>query len=893
MALPRRHSYWAAPLATAVILLSVYAAHGLYPFGIGTVAWCDMKQQVIPFLLDLKNIFAGKSNLFLNLSNAGGMSFWGVFLFFLSSPFSFLVLLVPAEKIYLFVNLLLLLKMMTCAFTAAVWFWHCFPKLGAVQASAVSVMYAFSGYAMFYYQNIVWLDIMALFPLLLIGLDRLLQKGKPVAYTLLLGAVLTVNFYLTYMIAVFLVLGFSLYLFLCVPKERRKEKVLMFGMSTIVSGLLTGVIWLPAFLQYLTSARTGGLIYGLRTGGLIADITITTPMVLSSGAILAAILLSAFLYRHRESPREKWVRRMLFLTLIPIFLEPVNKMWQTGSYQSFPVRYGYIPILLGLTLFAGCLSAFNREEDRLPAERVRLLPISVSAGAVGIVALCTVILLRYDFGTLSYYTHALWMDTAEYRLLAAFAAIVTLAYLILTLEYHYGMIVRKTFSVFLGVLVVIESVFNANVYIATAKNDGKSYDQVFDLAGRISDRSLYRVKLDEKYFDVNLLGSLGYNSMSHYTSLTSRDYLFAMKKLGYSSYWMEVGSNGGTKLTDAILANRYKIVLSNELNGQNGQSAVYKNQGFAIVKNGASFPFGFVVKSGQLSDLNHLPDVSRLEMQEYLFHTLFSTDQKLFTQYQPTQLDNISLSHAYYYKLSRANQDQTGTLLYKIPVSGTQTLYFDCFDALTNNLNEHINSSFSVRVNGTLLDGRYPSQQCNGLLCLGTFTNQTVEVQVGVLRDVYAKSFGIAGLHDQILTSAEQKINAASLCQVGNSLTGTASADADGEILFLPVSYAKGFSAWVNGKPAEISRAFDSFLAVRLTKGQNQIRITYVPDGFRPGLLISAAGIFCTFLLAEAARKKKFERQKKLGTVFTILFTAVSAFTFLLIYIFPLVVFFT
>ena len=55
------------------------------------------------------------------------------------------------------------------------------------------------------------------------------------------------------------------------------------------------------------------------------------------------------------------------------------------------------------------------------------------------------------------------------------------------------------------------------------------------------------------------MGALGYDTLAHYTSLTDGDYIFALKKLGYSSYWMEVCSNGGTRITDAVLANKYTV----------------------------------------------------------------------------------------------------------------------------------------------------------------------------------------------------------------------------------------------------------------------------------------------------------------------------------------------
>ena len=80
-----------------------------------------------------------------------------------------------------------------------------------------------------------------------------------------------------------------------------------------------------------------------------------------------------------------------------------------------------------------------------------------------------------------------------------------------------------------------------------------------DLEGKIEDTGFYRVKTEKKLFDVNLLGAMGYNSLNHYSSLTSQDYLKLMKKLGYSSYWMEVSSNGGTLFSDMLLSHQYTV----------------------------------------------------------------------------------------------------------------------------------------------------------------------------------------------------------------------------------------------------------------------------------------------------------------------------------------------
>ena len=895
----KKNSYWAAPALVAATLLSVYAAYGLFPFGTGTISWCDMNQQVIPFLMDLRNVLTGQANLFLNLQNAGGMNFWGVFLFFVSSPFSFLVLLVDKAQIYYFVNILLLLKMMTCSLTACGYLIRRFPNLGALQVTAISVMYAFCGYTMFYYQNIVWLDVMYLFPLLLIGLEKLAEEGKPLFYTLIFAAILTVNFYLSYMVVVFLILAAGAWLLFSTEKQRKKEKILLFGLSTVVSGLLTGVVWLPSLLQYLTSARTGDLISSLRTGTLVARLDTTLAVILCTAAIGAAVIMALVTRKYRE-PHVRMVLCLLVATMIPVFVEPINKMWQTGSYQSFPVRYGYMPVFLGLILLASCISGINRETELSKQDFFSPVSVVTAAAAVVAVIFCANVILKYNFHEVTAYTQTLWGSPASLQRLSLFTLAACLVYLILLLQFHYKRLSRTAFSVFLCAIAVVEAAFYSNIYIASTRNNAQYYTPIMDLGNQIHDTSLYRVKMDDKYFDVNLMGGMGYNSLSHYTSLTSKNYMFAMKKIGYSSYWMEVNSNGGTELTDAVLGNKYSVVRTEGQYGGKAEDTSHDNEGdpvysnglYSIVKNKNILPMGIVMKSSNIGNLKYLPDTTRLLTQQYLFQSIFSSNQELFEQYEPTSLDNVDLKKTDQYEVNVPDRNFEGTITYRIPVKGTQTLYFDCFDQLTNKLYEHINSSFSITVNGKILDIEYPTQSVNGLYRLGTFHNETAVVEIGILRNVYAKSFGIAGLKENVLSSAVSSVQKASLRQSGNSIVGTVSADGSDDYLFLPVTYAGGYSALVNGKPAAVSRVFDTFMAVKLEKGANKVSVTYIPEGFLPGLALTLCGVFCTFLLVSAQRKGRLKRMKKVQNVFEVLFKAVLVCTVAAIYILPIVIYF-
>lgn len=470
--------------------------YGMYPFGDLSLAWCDMKQQVIPFLMDFKDVLAGKANLFLNLQNAGGMSFWGVFLFFISSPFTFLVALVSKQEIYHLVNILVLLKMMTCALTASIFFKRQFKQLNVLQNISLSLMYAFSGYAMFYYQNHVWLDIMYLFPILLIGLLKLVQEDNVWLYIFTFSSILAVNFYLSYMVSIFLVLSFGLYVALCAPKERRGKSILLLGLSTLLVLLATAVFWLPSLLQYLSSARTGDLITNLRTGNLFTQIGTTGALLLCTGAFFSVFLLYL---RSNKTANLNYVFSIIILTVIPIFIDPINKMWHTGSYQAFPVRYGYITVFFGLILYAMLISKQDKDYSARQMHHKDLTALFLGMFSIGFMLVLAFYLIENNFRTITIYTRSLWGSKSSFRLLASFTLAASLAYFISALLCRYKRFGKAAGSVLLIIAVIIECIFNTTVYIISAANQTENYTDITDLAGKIPDSSLYRVKTDQKY----------------------------------------------------------------------------------------------------------------------------------------------------------------------------------------------------------------------------------------------------------------------------------------------------------------------------------------------------------------------------------------------------------
>ena len=368
-----RRALWLLPPAVTLALLSaVFSVYGLFPFGDSTISWCDMNQQTLPLLMDFKDILSGSASLFLNQQNAGGMNFWGVFLYYLSSPFSFLVLFVEKADFFRLANVLVALKMAVCSVTAFAFFRRRFPRLAAVQAVVLSVLYACSGYVLMYYQNIAWLDTVYLFPLFLLAVLRLAEQEKPAAYIAALTALLAVQFYLSYMVILFLILGSGIWL-LTQKKEARGRQAVLLGVSTASAGLLSAPVWLPSLLEYMSSARTNDLLQNLRVGNLVSHLDTTLPVVFSTAAVAAALVLT-LLYWRRASGSIRTAFALFVLLLLPLFVEPIHKMWHMGSYQAFPMRYGFITVFLGLVLYAFVLSGDNR----LPESRFARSPFLFS-----------------------------------------------------------------------------------------------------------------------------------------------------------------------------------------------------------------------------------------------------------------------------------------------------------------------------------------------------------------------------------------------------------------------------------------------------------------------------------------------------------------------------------
>ncbi len=884
--------FLAAPAAVSFILLLIYAINGFYPFGIGTVSWCDMDQQVLPLLLTFKNILRSGGSLLYSLQMGGGMNFWGVFFFFLASPLHFLVLLVPDAHLMEFMNVLTLLKLALCAFTACFYLrkHHHRPMLCLI----LSVLYAFSGYQLMFYQNTIWMDCAAIFPLLVLSFEELAAHKKARYYILMISLQMIFCYYIGYMVIILTLLYFSV-LAITLDKEKRKAIFPRFIVASLIAAGITAIVWLPSLMQFFSSGRETSVIETLENKDLFSHLQTTLPFLFPSVFAIVAVL-----YGMMHEPLRKGLTKnyliLLFFLLIPILIEPINTMWHTGSYMSFPVRYGFMLVFFLIALSAHYLEKISFVQ--IISDRTSRILFTLALFFLVILGgVLTRLYVKVQLPMLVNYTHHLWGSASSLAGLSLLALIESLLCFILIRSVMKGWLKPIAFGVISMLLICFSIWNNSDVYLTSADSDEhvKKYQEAVDLANfkPVADRSLpfYRMKMKQKYFHANTLGSLGYASLGHYTSLTSQSYMFAMKNLGYSSYWMEVGGYGGTQLTDAYFSVGYQVEWAD------GLSARYANDTYKITQNPYYVPLG-IISSASNQGTNVLLTKTRFENQILLWNKLFPEHTPGLTYYEPSMTSGVRIymDESGTYQLRGDYSGSDSLIHYTIDVTDPTTLYFDCFDELSNHLSEHINKSFRIYLDDTIIISQYPTSLNNGLIDLGTYENQSVEIQVELLQPVSCRSFGVFGLN---LSSLEEALSSCRTLNLtpssARTLKSYTSDDEPGGTVFLSLPFDKGLTLRLDGKKAPLMESFDGFCAFEIPAGHHEITISYLPPGFLTGCLISLISLILMLLFLLLPKFHEIYttccKKKLVDQISLLLMIFAGSLVFVMIYVFPMIIY--
>lgn len=821
------------------IFLIVFISKGIFPFGNHSLIWGDMHDQITAFYYHLYDSIRGDGSLLINFSTSSGINFIGILAYYILSPISLLILFFPRDQIYLVVSLIVALKIILSSITCLYFIRTYFKKIPYFLSIMLAISYAFSGYSLTMYQITSWIDLMYLFPILMIGLKKVLDLEKPILYILILTISLICSFYVSMMVIIFIFLGSFLYLLVYKEKQERKKAILSLGISTIISLLLSAFIVVPSYLQISISSRMNFSLSELlnsKTG----PITDKLAMFMFGGIIYVGIIILLRNFKNHKKFISFYIPTLLIM-LIPIIIEPINKIWHFGSYVFFPYRAGFIAMFL---LVLGASYGFEhyaykkRKESKKIMDKIMIIITSLVAIS-GIIFLTSYYYQDFqsalDTLTLSINHLLLWM-----LLFTTFLAFLG-CFIILIIYKKLNFLSL----LLIGLITITHITCNSFLYLGidfTQDSLMSQYEDLQKLEKTYQKGDYYRVKNITSNYIMNNGMVMRYHNLDHFTSLTDRSNLSSLKKLGYSSMWVKTYSKGGTLFTDSLLANRYIMSREKITNPYYHFVGKYGNIYFYEANTTPSYGY-FLNDNVNIMDKNN-----SFEIQNSIYNSITGAES-LFTIIDDYHLMNIEKTKnqgmEHYHII---DEDAYNYIEKEIEVHGRGKIYLEILKDLNNTINSSIYQKFNIYINDQLFRQSALTETDNGVIDLGTYEDKTVNIKIELKDDVELDNItlGILDL-DKYDEFIEKSLNS-KIDYHKNKVKVTVTSDKK-QLLFLPIAYNEGYEAKLNGNKTEVIKVLDNYIGIMVEEGENNITLSFIPKGFLPTLIISMITLVMSIII--------------------------------------------
>ena len=228
------------PLAVMIACMAIFQVE---PFGNNSFLIIDGLHQYMPFFSILYDKLQEGGSLFYSFRAGLGINFLSLFSYYLSSPLNFFILLFDKTQLNMAVSLLIVLKIALSGLTAGIYFSSKTKKPG-VTVLVCSAAYALNSYMVGYCWNVMWLDAVMIFPIVILGIERLIDKKDGRLYGAALFYALYCNYYIAFMICIFAVIWYLFYSFRSVRQFFFRG--IAFAFYSLLSAGMAGMLLIPA-----------------------------------------------------------------------------------------------------------------------------------------------------------------------------------------------------------------------------------------------------------------------------------------------------------------------------------------------------------------------------------------------------------------------------------------------------------------------------------------------------------------------------------------------------------------------------------------------------------------------------------------------------------------------
>lgn len=881
-------------LIPIIILFLYYIAQGIFPFGNSTILTVDLGQQYIDFYQYYRETLMGEwDGLAYSFEKAIGGEMMGTWSYYLLSPFLPIILLFPQAWLTFAVAVVVLLKIGT----AGLAFQY---LLGKVYKEAnwrtltFAVSYALIAYTSVNQLNIMWLDGVAFLPFVIWGIEKINRGGSFLTFSAWLAIILMANYYIGYMICIFVVL-YYLYSTVKASSDWQVRKttdlsekmhfqwqklwhsISRFTLGALIAGALAAVVLIPTYFAlsgskgaYTDPVFEWAFAYPIQD--VISKFVIGAfnfdqmPDGLPNIFIGTLGLITAILYFFQKKfPKRE--RIMALLILVFLFLsmnvKALNMMWHAFQYPIwYPYRYSFVVSFF--LLFIG-----YRAYRKLGS-----ISLKTAIGLLVIAALSSIYLLWHlaEFDYLS--SWQIWVSLLVF---------IGFSLLLLLIDDY-----RKIIFPIIAILTFIEMGTNSVLNLSSLnylKND--EFTEYISTSSPIIDK--YRPAEDEFYRMTktfqrtkNDAMQLNYFDLNHFNSTLEKNTTQFFDKLGQPTSDGFVNYTTGTLLTDALFGVEYYIDTLPQSDEEIENGAYNRNpttqradliqypvvettEDFVVHKNPYALPLGFMVPTAisQIDFNDKSPIILQDDLLNVLTGNVDETNDYLTTYFEIANFKRLELfdvksdtENEVNANYQRTSESEDGYIDITIEIKSNDAYYLTIPSHITDENAElyldgerlNYDSSFRNTQVYNIANEEAGSEKI--------FSIKLLEDDLS-LSDVNVYTLNNQAVFDVIEDLSTQGLNITEFSN--NHIVGDVNATQADQMMLLSIPFSEGWQATLDGEPAEIFPILDGGLsAISIpNEGSYNIDLRYRMPGAKVGVSVSAVTLVLCVGLAYYHKRKR------------------------------------
>lgn len=875
--LQRNKLILAAFCLPVILMLLAFLVMGIYPAGENQIAVIDMYHQYVPFLGELQSKLQSGGSLFYTWNGAGGSNFWNLLAYYGASPLNLILVLFPKKFLMEGVTLILLLKIGLAGSTMAVYLraivWEKDKRSADISLVGFATLYALCSYVMAYYWCIMWMDAVALLPLCILGLHKILDGRSGVFYTVCLALVVFINYYMAIMVCIFILFYYPVLYFIKVQGESAGHFFKTTGRAvgySLLGVLMSAVMLLPTWMSmqstYYISADMpektelyNDLLDILNQMLPNAELTYREGLPNLYCGMFVVILL-VFYWISRTIPLREKLLNGAFLVFL-IFSLNINKLdfiWHGFHFPNqLPYRYTFMICFL---LIAMAYQVFQRVDEI----RVNHLWILLAAGG-GYYLLAQKILTE----------HIKDLDLFVYSGLAWLAL-----YVAILLLYKKGRLPKNLLLILTVILLTCEMASNTCTSIDQVGTTQRSnyYANEADIAKLVkktegTDDRFGRTEMNDNYI-LNCPAMYHYKGISQFSSSLNANATALMEHIGVEGApdKNRFNYNQADPVTNAMLNIRYLIGKNLPIDDSDFKQ-IAKSGNSRLYESIYPLSIGYMT-ADTIRTWNYEQENPFMVLDDYVRAVTQNKYTSVFTEIEPVDVSaaNIELSSTgdgmWDSTLKNETKKSKTILTYQAQQTGKQYLFIEADDADAITVSqEKKDDKIEIR------------NDCGSIVNLGemdsgTEFTVTIEYKEGKGGSVVSH---VCTMDEAVWQDAYKMLSASMLdvTDYGDScLKGTINVQEDG-VFVTSVPYEAGWQLKVDGHTREINELIGgAWISTSLSAGEHQIELSFRPPGLIAGLLITLASIGL-LIAAEWWRRRRMLR--KLQSVLPAIFADMEA----------------